>query len=60
MGQSVQLLYALAVLAAFVLVFFGARLITKGGKDRLRGGLMIGAALVTLLNVYLYSRPLVP
>jgi hypothetical protein len=61
LSQIAQLLYAIAVLAAFVLIFFGTKLaLRQQGKERLRGGLMIAAALVTLLNVYLYARAPLP
>ena len=49
-----NLLLSLAVLASFVLIGGGVWLIAAK-RDRKRGGLMIAAALVTLLNVWSWS-----
>ena len=45
---------SLAMIAAAVLVFFGARL-AMGGDDRKRGVLMMVAALVLIGNVLIWT-----
>ena len=45
---------ALAMIAALVLMFFGAKLATRG-NDRKRGVLMIVAALVLIGNVLIWT-----
>jgi hypothetical protein len=47
---------SLAMVAAFVLVWFGGRLVLKG-RDRMRGWLMIGVALVLVANVLIWVWP---
>lgn len=49
---------SLAVLASFLLLFFGVRgNVRNKGRD-LRSWLMVAAGLVLLGNVYLLTRPL--
>ena len=50
MGMIGEAALALAMIAAFFLILFGARLAIKGG-DRKRGVLMIVAAAVLIGNV---------
>ena len=45
---------ALAMIAAFVLIGFGARLALRG-EDRKRGVLMVVAALVLIANVLIWT-----
>ena len=52
-----NILLSIAMLASFALVLGGWRTITRGG-DRLRGVLMIVAALVLLGNVLIWAWPL--
>ncbi|WP_174273497.1 hypothetical protein [Sphingomonas bacterium] len=51
------ILLSLAVLADFALAFGGVRLILRG-RDRIKGVLMLIAALVILGNILLWSLPL--
>ncbi len=48
----------LAMLAALVLIFAGARLVITSREERQRGWLMIGAALVTIANVAIWLWPM--
>lgn len=50
------LLLSLGVIAAFLLAAGGVLAIRRG--DRLRGWLMIGVGIVTLINVALIAAPL--
>jgi hypothetical protein len=52
----IELVLTVAVLAAFALIGGGIWLIV-GKRDRQRGLLMIGAALVTLANVAILAWP---
>ena len=45
---------ALAMIAAFVLIFFGIKLALRG-DDRQRGVLMVVAALVLIANVLIWT-----
>ena len=45
---------ALAMIAAFVLIGFGARLVLRG-EDRKRGVLMVVASLVLIANVLIWT-----
>ena len=45
---------ALAMIAAFVLIFFGTKLALRG-EDRQRGVLMVVAALVLIANVLIWT-----
>ncbi len=45
---------ALAMIAAFVLIYFGLKLALRGG-DRKRGVLMVVAALVLIGNVLIWT-----
>lgn len=45
-------LLSLGVLCALLLLMFGTRLVVTRPDDRLRGGLMIAVAIITLWNVY--------
>jgi hypothetical protein len=49
--------FSIAMIAAFALGFFGIRLIATG-QDRKRGGLMLGVALVLLINVLIWAWPI--
>jgi len=51
-----SLMLSIAMLAVFALVAGGTWLIVKG-RDRKRGGLMLGAALVLLGNVLIWTWP---
>ncbi|MDH7638536.1 hypothetical protein [Sphingomonas oryzagri] len=48
---------SLAMVAAFVLGGFGIRLIATG-RDRRRGGLMLGVAAVLVINVLIWAWPM--
>jgi hypothetical protein len=48
---------SLAMIAAFVLGFFGIRLVATGA-NRKQGGLMIGVALVLVMNVLIWAWPM--
>jgi hypothetical protein len=50
-------LLGLGALAAFVLIGFGIRGLMVRDIDRLKAGLMIGAGVVVLINVWLYALP---
>ena len=52
-----NILLSIAMVASFMLVLGGWRTITRGG-ERLRGILMIVAALVLLGNVVIWAWPL--
>ncbi len=51
-------LLGLGVLAAFALIGFGVRGLIVGDIDRLKAGLMVGAGVAVLVNVWLYALPL--
>ncbi len=55
MIKLLPILLALAVLAAFALFIGGSLLLRRGAAHRLKGGLMIGAGIITLLNVYNFA-----
>jgi hypothetical protein len=55
MTNLLPILLALAVLAAFALLIGGGVLLRRGATHRLKGGLMIGAGVITLLNVYSFA-----
>jgi hypothetical protein len=55
MSGALPVLLAIAVLAAFALLIGGAVLLRRGAAHRLKGGLMIGAGIITLLNVYSFA-----
>jgi hypothetical protein len=55
MSGIMPLLLTLAVLAAFALLIGGGVLLRRGAAYRLKGGLMIGASVITLLNVYSFA-----
>ncbi len=50
-------LLSLGVLAGLLLGGFGIWALAAGYGDRLKAGLMVGAGVVVLLNVWLYSLP---
>lgn len=50
-------LLSLGVLAGLLLAGFGAWALATGYGDRLKAGLMIGAGVVVVINVWLYSLP---
>lgn len=53
----IDTLLGLGALAAFVLIGFGVRGLIARDIDRLKAGLMVGAGIVVLINVWLYSLP---
>jgi hypothetical protein len=55
MTGFVSILLTLAVLGAFALMVGGVVLIRRGPAQRLKGGLMIGAGVITLLNIYSFA-----
>ncbi len=55
MTNFVSILMALAVLGAFALMIGGIALFRRGSAHRLKAGLMIGAGLITLLNIYSFA-----
>ncbi|MBA2936342.1 hypothetical protein HZF05_19855 [Sphingomonas sp. CGMCC 1.13654] len=48
---------SVAMIAAFVLGVFGIRLIATG-QDRKRGALMLGVAVVLVINVLIWAWPM--
>ena len=50
-------LLSLGVLAGLLLGGFGVWALATGYGDRLKAGLMVGAGVVVLINVWLYSLP---
>ena len=50
-------LLSLGVLAGLLLGGFGLWALVTGYGDRLKAGLMVGAGVVVLINVWLYSLP---
>ena len=48
---------SLAVIGSFVLAFFGVKLLIKGKFRHLKGWLMLIAAFVLLMNVFLLTQP---
>jgi len=50
-------LLSLGVLAGLLLGGFGIWALVTGYGDRLKAGLMVGAGVVVLINVWLYSLP---
>lgn len=48
---------SIGMIAAFVLGSFGIRLIATG-QDRKRGGLMLGVAIVLVINVLIWAWPM--
>ncbi|GAB4140747.1 MAG: hypothetical protein Tsb0016_08080 [Sphingomonadales bacterium] len=46
---------SLAVIASFVLAYFGIRGLRRGGESPQKHWLMIGVAIVTLINAYLLA-----
>lgn len=59
MGSDLlAVLLSLAVLAALVLIGVGGRALATGRGDRLKAGLMVGAGVVLLVNVWLNAMPM--
>jgi hypothetical protein len=56
-GGVMNGLLALAVLAAFALIIGGIWLLRRDGIGTLKGWLMIGAAVVALLNLWINMLP---
>ncbi len=50
-------LLSLGVIAGLLLGGFGIWALVTGYGDRLKAGLMIGAGVVVLVNVWLYALP---
>ena len=55
----IAMLLSLGVLAGLMLAGFGAWALITSYGDRLKAGLMVGAGVVVLINVWLYSLPVV-
>lgn len=55
MTTIVDMMLAVGVICAFLLIGFGLAGLRRAGRDRLRAGLMIGAGAVTLLNIYFFA-----
>jgi hypothetical protein len=53
-------LLSLGVLAGLVLIGFGVRGLIVRDIDRLKAGLMVGAGVAVLINVWLYALPPLP
>lgn len=53
----IEVLLSLGVLAGLLLAGLGAWALATGYGDRLKAGLMVGAGVVVLVNVWLYSLP---
>ncbi len=51
-----QFALSVAMLAAFALAIAGVRMLVKG-QDRQRGALMLGVALVLVVNVLIWAWP---
>jgi hypothetical protein len=54
----IETLLSLGALAGLLLVGFGVWALATGYGDRLKAGLMVGAGVVVLINVWLYATPL--
>ena len=54
----IAVLLSLGVLAGLVLIGVGGRALATGQGDRLKAGLMVGAGVVILINVWLYALPM--
>ena len=54
----IAVLLSLGVLAGLVLIGVGGRALATGKGDRLKAGLMVGAGVVVLINVWLYALPM--
>lgn len=50
-------LLSLGVLAGMLLGGFGVWALATGYGDRVKAGLMVGAGMVVLINVWLYALP---
>ena len=55
MSDAVAVLLSIAVLASLLLGGAGIAAIRRGPEDRRRGWLMIGAGVVTLMNVWMWT-----
>lgn len=56
-GGLVAVMLSLGVLAALAMIAVGVRALVTGRGDRLKAGLMVGAGVVVLINVWLYALP---
>jgi hypothetical protein len=56
-GMTKDLLLSIAVLAAFALMWGGWRNLRGQAGDKRRGWLMLGAAAVLLINLWVFSLP---
>lgn len=54
----IETLLSLGALAGLLLVGFGVWALATSYGDRLKAGLMVGAGVVVLINVWLYATPL--
>lgn len=50
-------LLSMGVLAGLALIGVGSWALARRRGDRLKAGLMVGAGIVVLINVWLYSMP---
>lgn len=50
-------LLSLGVVAGLVLIGFGFRGLIRRDIERVKAGLMVGAGVVVLINVWLYALP---
>ncbi|QYE34256.1 MULTISPECIES: hypothetical protein [Sphingosinicellaceae] len=53
----IETLLSLGALAGLLLAGFGIWALVTGYGNRLKAGLMVGAGVVVLINVWLYSLP---
>lgn len=58
MSDMASIIASVGVLGAFLLAFFGVRFLVQAKGKHLKGWLMVGAALILLMNVYLLSLPI--
>jgi len=56
-GGFAAVMLSLGVLAALAMIAVGVRALVTGRGDRLKAGLMVGAGVVVLINVWLYALP---
>lgn len=61
MSGFVSVMLSIGVLVSALLIGAGATILIRKQGDRRRGWLMLGAGLVTLINIYLYATmPVLP
>lgn len=57
MSEALGIIISFAVIAAFIIGGAGVYVLLKRPGERRRGVLMVGVALVTLVNVWLLAAP---